>query len=126
MLSAPQMKHRYTSLQPYGEWLANSTISLKQVVHSVPERERSLPPLNLTTSPEHIITNGSPAHNASSSNGATNGAATNGAATNGAGENGAHGSGRGVDPLQLAATCGINALLQPLKVSSPPCYHTAI
>lgn len=37
-LTAPQMKKRYSSAKPYGEWLAQELVTLDAIVRSVPER----------------------------------------------------------------------------------------
>lgn len=136
MCRCPQMKQRYTSRQPYGDWLTNNTVTLKQVVQSVPERERAIPPLHLTDTPENVLIGGEHATSvaAATSNGSgqsasephaaapsrANGAGSNGAGSNGTGKQHAH----DVDPLQLASQGGVSALLQPLKVGIGPSYSS--
>lgn len=39
------MKERYTTLRPYGEWLEQETVSLQQLVDSVPAEQRVPPPV---------------------------------------------------------------------------------
>lgn len=39
------MKERYTTLRPYGEWLEQETVSLQQLVDSVPAELRVPPPV---------------------------------------------------------------------------------
>lgn len=34
---APQMKKRYSSAKPYGEWLSQELVTLEQIVQSVPD-----------------------------------------------------------------------------------------
>ena len=123
---AMQMKQRYTTMRPYGEWLANNAVTLNQVVQSVPEHERAIPPLHLTETADNLMTDAGHATSmeAATSTGnahaAANGAVSNG--SNGASSNSARSNGTGtrhadhMNPLQLAAEGGVNALLQPLKV----------
>jgi glutamate synthase (NADPH/NADH) len=40
-----QMKERYTTMRPYGEWLAQETVSLQQLMDSVPAELRIPPPV---------------------------------------------------------------------------------
>lgn len=42
---ALQMKERYTTARPYGEWLEQETVSLQQLVDSVPAELRVSPPV---------------------------------------------------------------------------------
>ncbi len=35
--TVPQMKKRYSSAKPYGEWLAQEVVTLAQIEGSVPE-----------------------------------------------------------------------------------------
>lgn len=42
---ALQMKERYTTARPYGEWLEQETVSLQQLVDSVPAELRVPPPV---------------------------------------------------------------------------------
>lgn len=37
------MKQRYTHMRPYGKWLAEQTVTLEDIVSSVPEAQR-VPP----------------------------------------------------------------------------------
>jgi hypothetical protein len=40
-----QLKERYTTMRPYGEWLAQETVSLQQLLSSVPAELRVPPPI---------------------------------------------------------------------------------
>ncbi len=40
-----QMKEKYTKMRPYGEWLAEQTVILQQVIDSVPPEQRRAPPV---------------------------------------------------------------------------------
>ena len=42
---AVQMKEKYTKMRPYGEWLAEQTVILQQIIDSVPEERRQAPPV---------------------------------------------------------------------------------
>ena len=42
---AVQMKEKYTKMRPYGEWLAENTVVLQQIIDSVPEEQRQAPPV---------------------------------------------------------------------------------
>ena len=39
------MKEKYTKMRPYGEWLAEQTVILQQVIDSVPPEQRRAPPV---------------------------------------------------------------------------------
>ena len=40
-----QMKEKYTKMRPYGEWLAEQTVILQQIIDAVPEEQRQPPPV---------------------------------------------------------------------------------
>ncbi len=40
-----QMKEKYTKMRPYGEWLAEQTVVLQQIIDAVPEEKRQAPPV---------------------------------------------------------------------------------
>ena len=42
---APQLKERYTSMRPYGEWLAQETVTMQDLMDSVPPEQRVPPPV---------------------------------------------------------------------------------
>lgn len=41
-----QMKKKYSTARPYGQWLQEEVVSLEQIVASVPEKLRVAPPIN--------------------------------------------------------------------------------
>lgn len=40
-----QMKEKYTKMRPYGEWLAEQTVVLQQLIDSVGPEQRQSPPV---------------------------------------------------------------------------------
>lgn len=40
-----QMKEKYTKMRPYGEWLAEETVILQQIIDAVPAEQRQAPPV---------------------------------------------------------------------------------
>ncbi|KAL4855140.1 Glutamate synthase [NADH] [Chlorella vulgaris] len=91
VIADEEMKKRYSSAKPYGEWLAQEVVTLAQIEGSVPEAALTPPP----------IRDSKPAPDASiTSNGNGNG--------NGNGSNGSNGS-------SVGAVEGVQRLSQPLK-----------
>ena len=43
--SVTQLKERYTSMRPYGEWLAQETVTMQDLIDSVPPEQRVPPPV---------------------------------------------------------------------------------
>jgi glutamate synthase (NADPH/NADH) len=43
-----ELKKKYASKHPYGEWLQHQKLSLQEIVDSVPETDRKPPPINGT------------------------------------------------------------------------------
>ena len=41
----PQMKRRYASKHPYGEWIKQNAVTMSTVMSSVPETSRRVPPI---------------------------------------------------------------------------------
>ena len=64
----PQMKKRYSSAKPYGEWLAQEVVTVEQIARSVPDKVLIPPPIREAT----------PAFDATATNGNGNGAPTKG------------------------------------------------
>ncbi|CAL8462475.1 g2008 [Coccomyxa elongata] len=92
-----EMKERYTTLRPYGEWLEQETVSLQQLVDSVPAELRVPPPV--VPAPPSL------------SNGTSNGNRST-AAANG---NGARANGNGASANGSFEETGVRRLLQLLK-----------
>lgn len=57
-----QLKERYTSMRPYGEWLAQETVSLQQLVDSVPEELLVPPPVVPAPTNSAASSNGNGSH----------------------------------------------------------------
>ena len=51
--SGAQMKEKYTKMRPYGEWLAEQTVILQQIIDAVPAEQRRAPPV-LPASALHV------------------------------------------------------------------------
>ncbi|KAI7845826.1 hypothetical protein COHA_000736 [Chlorella ohadii] len=50
-----EMKKRYSSAKPYGEWLAQELVTLDAIVRSVPERARVAPPIREAHYPCDVV-----------------------------------------------------------------------
>ncbi|CAL5227781.1 g10803 [Coccomyxa viridis] len=75
-----EMKEKYTKMRPYGEWLAEQTVVLQQIIDAVPEEKRQAPPVLPAGA---LPSNGAVHANGNGANGNGNGATTNGASSNG-------------------------------------------
>ncbi|KAK9817844.1 hypothetical protein WJX72_002960 [[Myrmecia] bisecta] len=101
VITDKEMKERYTTLRPYGQWLSDQTVTLSDIVESVPEEGRVAPAI---VPPTAAVSGLNGDNGLNGAYGSVNG-------------NGVHrnGNGAGLNGSATNAVSGVQRLLAPLR-----------